>query len=67
MRALKSSLYQVSIGLSLMLLDYLFIFLYFIVFICKFYKEQAKRYYKASLNTFYIIKGCTHTHKRQRG
>ena len=35
-------------------------FLYFIVFICKFYKEQVKRYYNASLNTFYIIKGYTH-------
>ena len=45
---------------------FFFFFLYFIVFICKFYKEQAKRYYNASLNTFYIIKGCTHTQKRQR-
>ena len=44
---------------------FFFFFLYCIVFICKFYKKQAKRYYKASLNTFYIIKGCTHTHKRQ--
>ena len=28
-------------------------FFYFIVFICKLYKGQAKRYYNASLNNFY--------------
>ena len=37
-------------------------FFNFIVFICKFYKGQANRYHNASLNNFYIIKGCTHTH-----
>ena len=38
------------------------VFFNFIVFICKFYKGQANRYHNASLNNFYIIKGCTHTH-----
>ena len=28
-------------------------FLYFIVFICKLYKGQAKKYYNVSLNTFH--------------
>ena len=29
-----------------------FLFSYFIVFICKLYKGQAKRYFNASLNKF---------------
>ena len=41
-------------------------FLYFIFFICKFYKGQANRYHNASLNNFYIIKGCTHTHTQDK-
>ena len=42
-------------------------FLCFIVFIFKLYKEQAKRYYNASLNNFYIKKDTHKKKKKEKG
>lgn len=58
----KQRILQESIVISV----FFFFFLYFIVFICKLYKGQAKRYYNVGLNNFYIKRIHTKRKKKNR-